>query len=111
MTKVEMGAWKQEALELLHELADESIDLIICDGPYGVTTNAWDRVANIQVPEDQVQRPSSRSRQTLAIVGLQPNSGEFGYTDEGADGFGIGAKQLTYKSKELVGRDVGSAEI
>ncbi len=33
---------------MLPQLDDESIDLIVCDGPYGVTTNEWDRISNIQ---------------------------------------------------------------
>ncbi len=37
-----------DAFELLPHIADESIDLIICDGPYGVTGNDWDRVNSIQ---------------------------------------------------------------
>jgi DNA modification methylase len=34
--------------KLLSQVADDSIDLIVCDGPYGVTQNDWDRVASIQ---------------------------------------------------------------
>jgi site-specific DNA-methyltransferase (adenine-specific)/adenine-specific DNA-methyltransferase len=37
-----------DALELLTDVPEESVDLIICDGPYGVTTNSWDRISNIQ---------------------------------------------------------------
>ena len=37
-----------DALRLLDDLEDESIDLIVCDGPYGVTDNEWDRIPNIQ---------------------------------------------------------------
>jgi len=37
-----------DALRLVDEVDDESIDLIVCDGPYGVTTHEWDRIANIQ---------------------------------------------------------------
>lgn len=37
-----------DAFELLAEVQDQSIDLVVCDGPYGVTTNEWDRVTNIQ---------------------------------------------------------------
>ena len=33
---------------LIHQVEDNSINLIICDGPYGVTTNKWDKMANIQ---------------------------------------------------------------
>lgn len=37
-----------DALELLDSVPSESIDLVICDGPYGVTTSEWDRIPNIQ---------------------------------------------------------------
>lgn len=37
-----------DALCLLDEVEDESIDLIVCDGPYGVTENDWDRIPDIQ---------------------------------------------------------------
>ena len=37
-----------DALALLDEVEDESIDLIVCDGPYGVTENEWDQIPNIQ---------------------------------------------------------------
>ena len=33
---------------LLQKIEDESVDLIICDGPYGVTQNDWDRISSIQ---------------------------------------------------------------
>lgn len=34
--------------DLLRRVEDESIDLIVCDGPYGVTQNEWDNVGPIQ---------------------------------------------------------------
>ncbi|GHT26645.1 methyltransferase [Planctomycetales bacterium] len=37
-----------DTFELLPQLDDESFDLIICDGPYGVTANNWDKVGSIQ---------------------------------------------------------------
>ncbi len=37
-----------DALQLINEVDDESVDLIVCDGPYGVTTHEWDRIADIQ---------------------------------------------------------------
>lgn len=37
-----------DAFELVHQVKDNSIDLIICDGPYGITDNAWDNIKNIQ---------------------------------------------------------------
>ena len=37
-----------DAFDLLPQLDDASVDLIICDGPYGVTGNAWDKISSIQ---------------------------------------------------------------
>lgn len=37
-----------DAFDLIKSVPNESVDLLICDGPYGVTTNDWDRVSNIQ---------------------------------------------------------------
>ena len=37
-----------DTFEMLPQIDDESIDLIVCDGPYGVTTNQWDKVDSIQ---------------------------------------------------------------
>lgn len=40
--------YQGDCRELINQVDDESIDLIVCDGPFGVTENAWDKVANIQ---------------------------------------------------------------
>lgn len=37
-----------DTFEILPKLKDGIVDLIICDGPYGVTANEWDRVGDIQ---------------------------------------------------------------
>ena len=37
-----------DALKLIAQVPDESVDLIICDGPYGVTDQDWDRIGDIQ---------------------------------------------------------------
>lgn len=37
-----------DAFEMFPHVDDGSIDLVICDGPYGVTVNKWDRISNIQ---------------------------------------------------------------
>ncbi len=42
------GIQHGDALELINQVDDESIDLIVCDGPYGVTQNDWDQIPNIQ---------------------------------------------------------------
>ncbi|NCO80027.1 site-specific DNA-methyltransferase [Candidatus Falkowbacteria bacterium] len=40
--------YQGDCLNLIKQLETESIDLIICDGPYGVTQNDWDKIENIQ---------------------------------------------------------------
>ena len=40
--------YNEDVFDLLPRIHDASVDLVICDGPYGVTANEWDRVGNIQ---------------------------------------------------------------
>lgn len=37
-----------DAFDMLPKIDDGSVDLVVCDGPYGVTTNQWDRISDIQ---------------------------------------------------------------
>lgn len=37
-----------DTFTLLKKVADTSVDLIVCDGPYGVSENSWDEIASIQ---------------------------------------------------------------
>lgn len=46
--KVKDGIVLGDTFELIKDIEDDSVDLIICDGPYGVTTFEWDNVASIQ---------------------------------------------------------------
>lgn len=39
--------YQGDCLNLLQDIDDSCIDLIVCDGPYGVTTNEWDQIPNI----------------------------------------------------------------
>lgn len=40
--------YNTDAFEMFPKIDDGSIDLVVCDGPYGVTVNKWDRIGNIQ---------------------------------------------------------------
>ncbi len=40
--------YQGDAFSLLPQVEDGAVDLVICDGPYGVTANEWDRVSGIQ---------------------------------------------------------------
>ena len=37
-----------DAFDLLPKVTNGSVDLIVCDGPYGVTNHDWDRIDSIQ---------------------------------------------------------------
>jgi DNA modification methylase len=37
-----------DCIAFMDELPDECVDLVVCDGPYGVTTHEWDGINNIQ---------------------------------------------------------------
>jgi DNA modification methylase len=37
-----------DTFELIKNIESDSVDLIVCDGPYGVTANSWDKVSDIQ---------------------------------------------------------------
>ena len=37
-----------DAFDMFPHIDDESVDLIVCDGPYGLANNEWDRIGNIQ---------------------------------------------------------------
>jgi site-specific DNA-methyltransferase (adenine-specific)/adenine-specific DNA-methyltransferase len=40
--------YQGDCFELIKQIDNEAIDLIVCDGPFGVTTNQWDKIKNIQ---------------------------------------------------------------
>lgn len=37
-----------DTFDLIQDIPDNSIDLIVCDGPYGVTDQDWDKISDIQ---------------------------------------------------------------
>jgi len=45
---LDFGFYNGDTFELIKKIDDNSIDLIICDGPYGVTNFSWDKVGCIQ---------------------------------------------------------------
>lgn len=53
-----------DSFDLLRKVEDESVDLIVCDGPYGVTQNDWDRIPSIQEFNlDLIKRFSSKLKE------------------------------------------------
>lgn len=49
MTLLEVNKiYQGDSFQLINSIPDSSVDLIICDGPYGVTANSWDSISDIQ---------------------------------------------------------------
>lgn len=40
--------YQGNCFDLINQIDEESIDLIVCDGPFGVTENSWDKISNMQ---------------------------------------------------------------
>jgi DNA modification methylase len=53
-----------DTFRMLPKIEDSSVDLIVCDGPYGVTTNDWDKIDNIQTFNLELIRLFSKKLKT-----------------------------------------------
>jgi len=40
--------YQGDCFESIDKIEDESVDLIVCDGPYGITNHEWDNIKDIQ---------------------------------------------------------------
>lgn len=47
---------KGDCLELMKDIPDKSIDMILCDLPYGTTRNKWDSVIPLDELWEQYER-------------------------------------------------------
>lgn len=62
-----------DCLELMKQLPDKSVDMILCDLPYGITRNKWDSV----IPFDDLWNAYNRvckDKTVIALFGSQPFS-------------------------------------
>ena len=70
-----------DCLELMKEIPDGSVDMVLCDPPYGMTRNRWDSV----IPLDEMWRQYNRiTKPTSAIVLFcqQPFTSELVYSNK-----------------------------
>lgn len=71
MTNPNIELHKGDCLKLMEKIQDNSIDLILCDLPFGQTQNEWDKV----IPFDELWKQYKRiSKPNTAIIlmGIQP---------------------------------------
>ena len=45
-----------DCLDLMKTLDDKSVDLILCDLPYGTTRNKWDSIIDLELLWEQYNR-------------------------------------------------------
>lgn len=67
LNKIYLG----DCLELMKEIPDKSIDLIICDLPYGTTNCSWDIVIPFKPLWDLYKRIIKNNR-AIILFGSQP---------------------------------------
>jgi DNA modification methylase len=48
--------YKGDCLEVMKDIADKSVDLILCDLPYGTTQNKWDSIIDLPLLWEQYER-------------------------------------------------------
>ena len=48
--------WQGDCLELMKDISDGSVDMILCDLPYGTTRNKWDTVIPLEPLWEQYER-------------------------------------------------------
>lgn len=62
-----------DCLELMKDIPDESIDMILCDLPYGTTANKWDSVISMEELWVQYKRVI-KDHGVIALFGQEPFS-------------------------------------
>ena len=64
--KDKVQLYKGDCLELMKDIPDKSIDMILCDLPYGTTQNKWDSV----IPFDDLWREYKRIIKDNGVIVL-----------------------------------------
>lgn len=63
--------WQGDCLELMKQIPDGSVDMILCDLPYGTTQNSWDVVISFEELWEQYNRVI-KDNGCIALFGNQP---------------------------------------
>ena len=75
MTSLPYNLQQGDCLELMKEIADESIDLVCCDPPYGTTSIKWDSVLDFNKMWEQYAR-IIKPKGIICLFGSQPFSAQ-----------------------------------
>lgn len=107
-----MRLLKGDCLELMREISDGSVDMILCDLPYGTTRNKWDSVIPFEAlwaEYDRVCKPNaavvlfSQMPFTANLVASRPDLFRYEWIWEKTQGTGhLNAKKMPMKIHENV---------
>tara|TARA_B110000008_G_C16953284_1_gene557155 strand:- start:51 stop:917 length:867 start_codon:yes stop_codon:yes gene_type:complete len=71
MQKNDIVLFKGDCLEVMKNIADDSVDFILCDLPYGVTRNKWDIIIPFEELWNQYNRVIKKNG-AIVLFGSQP---------------------------------------
>lgn len=72
MSKIEnITLWNGDCLELMNNIPDKSVDMILCDLPYGTTQNKWDSVIPFEPLWKQYNR-LIKDNGAIVLFGSEP---------------------------------------
>lgn len=63
--------WQGDCLELMKDIPDKSVDMILCDLPYGTTRNKWDLIIPLNELWKQYQRVI-KNNGAIVLFGGEP---------------------------------------
>ena len=66
MEKLDSYIKQGNCIELMKEIPDHSIDMVLCDLPYGITANRWDAV----IPFEELWEAYDRVVKPTGIIAL-----------------------------------------
>ena len=66
-----MTLYNDDCFHILPQLEDNSIDLVLCDPPYGTTACKWDTVLDLERMWKELKRVV-KSSTAIVIFGKQP---------------------------------------
>src|SRR5574344_720412 len=66
MEEIDMQLYNGDCLEIMKNIADKSVDMILCDLPYGTTQNKWDRI----IPLDRLWEQYTRVIKNKGLIVL-----------------------------------------
>lgn len=72
--------WNGDCLKLMSNISDNSIDMILCDLPYGTTKNKWDTTINLDSLWKQYKR-IIKQRGCIALFAQVPFAQVLGYSN------------------------------